>query len=103
MSTTTARTPVPVQPARPDGGPLTGFGTLLRLIVRRDRIRVPLWILGIAGTQVAGAAAYPGLYPDPADRQVQADIMASNPAMKAMSGPGYGIDDYTFGAMKTNE
>lgn len=103
MTTTTTRPSAPVQPTRDDGGPLTGFGTLLRLIVRRDRIRVPVWVLAIAGTQVAGAAAYPGLYPDAADRQAQGVIMDSNPAMKAMTGPGHGLDDYTFGAMMTNE
>ncbi|MDV3221291.1 hypothetical protein [Intrasporangium sp.] len=103
MTTTITRPATPAPPAPHDGGPLTGFGTLLRLIARRDRIRVPLWILAIAGTQVAGAAAYPGLYPDAADRQVQADIMGSNPAMKAMTGPGHGLEDYTFGAMMTNE
>ncbi|GAA6526867.1 polyketide antibiotic transporter [Intrasporangium sp. DVR] len=103
MTSTTTHSPAPAVPTTHDGGPLTGFGTLLRLIARRDRIRVPLWILAIAGTQVAGAAAYPGLYPDAADRQVQADIMGANPAMKAMTGPGHGLDDYTFGAMMTNE
>lgn len=103
MTATTTRPAPPVRPARSDGGPLTGFGTLLRLIGRRDRVRVPLWILAITATQVAGAAAYPGLYPDAAARLVQADVIGSNPAMKAMTGPGHGLDDYTFGAMMTNE
>jgi len=103
MTATTTRPATPVRPARSDGGPLTGFGTLLRLIGRRDRVRVPLWILAITATQVAGAAAYPGLYPDAAARLVQAEVIGSNPAMKAMTGPGHGLDDYTFGAMMTNE
>ncbi|AXG13353.1 ABC transporter permease [Intrasporangium calvum] len=103
MTATTTRPATPVRPARSDGGPLTGFGTLLRLIGRRDRVRVPLWILAITATQVAGAAAYPGLYPDAAARLVQAEVIGSSPAMKAMTGPGHGLDDYTFGAMMTNE
>lgn len=103
MTTTTTRPTPPSRPAQRAGGPLTGFGALLRLIARRERIRVPVWILAIAGLQSAGAAAYPGLYPDEADRQAQALIIGSNPAMKAMTGPGHGLDDYTFGAMMTNE
>jgi ABC-2 type transport system permease protein len=82
---------------------LAGTGTLLRFILRRDRIRIPAWVGAIALVQVAGAAAYPDLYPTEADRMGQAAIMGENPAMKAMTGPGHGLDNYTYGAMMTNE
>lgn len=103
MTTTAVRETTRAEQAPDHGGPFTGTGTLLRLIARRDRIRIPAWIAAITLVQVAGASSYPGLYPDAADRQAQAIIFDSNPAMKAMAGPGHGIDDYTFGAMMTNE
>ena len=83
--------------------PLSGTGTLVRLALRRDRVRLPAWILGTTALMVAGAAAYPGLYPTSVERQAQAVIFDSTPAMKAMAGPGHGTDDYTYGAMLTNE
>lgn len=82
---------------------LAGTGTLLRFVLRRDRIRLPVWVGAIALVQVSGAASYPDLYPTEADRQGQAAIMGENPAMKAMTGPGYGLDNYTYGAMMANE
>ncbi|MBN1174686.1 MAG: ABC transporter permease [Micromonosporaceae bacterium] len=85
------------------GALLAGTGTLIRFNLRRDRIRLPLWLAGITLTQVSGAASYPGIYPTAADRQSQAVVFGENPAMKAMTGPGYGLEDYTFGAMMSNE
>lgn len=83
--------------------PLAGTGTLIRFILRRDRIRIPLWLLGLAGAQIGTAAAYPDIYPTAADRQAQAQVIGTNPAMVVMTGPGHGLDDYTYGAMMTNE
>ena len=102
MTATATRLPT-AQPLTGSAGPLTGTRTLLRLVAKRERVRIPLWIAAITLVQVAGAAAYPGLYPTAADRQAQALIFDSSPAMKAMAGPGHGIDNYTFGAMMTNE
>jgi ABC-2 type transport system permease protein len=90
-------------PGARGGGPFTGTGTLLRFNLRRDRVRLPAWLAGIALVQVGGAATYPDLYPTVADRQLQAAVVGDNPAMRAMTGPGYGLADYTFGAMISNE
>lgn len=100
--TTTLQRPAATRPTAHET-PLTGTGTLLRLIARRDRIRVPVWIAAVAGVMIAGAASYPGIYPTQAHRQAQAVIFESSPAMKAMAGPGHGVENYTFGAMMTNE
>ena len=100
--TTTAAAPASTK-APAHGNGLTGTGTLLRFNLRRDRIRLPAWVLGITLVQVGGAASYPDLYPTAADRQNQATIVGDLPAMKAMTGPGHGLDDYTYGAMMTNE
>ena len=82
---------------------LAGTGTLVRFNLRRDRFALPAWVLGIAGFMLSGPYAYPDLYPTAQDRANQAAVIAGNPAMKAMTGPGFGIEDYTYGAMLANE
>ncbi len=84
------------------GGTLTGTGTLVRFALRRDRVRLPVWVGSIVLFLVATAASFPGLYADPASRQARAAVMG-NPAAVAFGGPRIGFDDYTFGAMLTNE
>lgn len=81
---------------------LTGTGTLVRLVLRQDRVRIPVWIVAIAGFVLSSAGSLPDLYPTASDRQSRADLM-DNPAVRAMTGPGYGTDDYTYGAMIANE
>ena len=84
------------------GGPLTGTGTLVRFMLRRDRVRLPVWILAIVLFTMASVVALPDLYPTTEDRQARAVLM-ENPGTRAVSGPGYGLDDYTFGAMLSHE
>ena len=101
MSTATATRPQAAA-TPPDGGRLTGTGRLVRFALRRDRVRLPAWILGISLSLIATASSFPSLYPDAAARQQRAEVMAS-PAAVAIGGPGIGAGDYTFGAMLTNE
>jgi ABC-2 type transport system permease protein len=100
MTTAPARLEGRVQPWR--GNVLTGTGTMLRFMLRRDRVRLPAWILGITAFMAAAASSLPDLYPEAADRQARATLM-ENPGTRAISGAGYGLDDYTFGAMISNE
>lgn len=98
---TTAVAVAPVRsPQRPHT--LTGTAVLLRFALRRDRWRLPAWLFGLVATLAATAAAFPGIYPDQAARQTRALLMSS-PAAVALGGPGIGVEDYTFGAMMTNE
>jgi len=83
-------------------GSLTGTGTLLRLALRRDRIKLPIWTVAIGLGMLYAVTALDAAYPTAADRQVRADLMKS-PAATMMSGPGYGLDNYTLGAMISNE
>jgi ABC-2 type transport system permease protein len=85
------------------GGTLTGTGTLLRFSLRRDRIRLPVWVLALGFIMATAPSTYVGLYPTAEDRATQGAVIAGNPAMKAMTGPGFGIDNYTYGAMMANE
>ena len=81
---------------------LAGTGQLLRLGLRRDRVRLAAWLLGVAGLTVYAAAALDTTYPTAADRQARGEVR-SNPAAVRLSGPGYGLDNYTLGAMVANE
>ncbi|MGV1006014.1 MAG: ABC transporter permease [Candidatus Nanopelagicales bacterium] len=82
--------------------PAAGVGRLIRFALRRDRVRLPAWVLGISLSLALTAAAFPGIYPDAAARQARASLIGS-PATIALAGPQIGVADYTFGAMMTNE
>ncbi|GAA2102133.1 ABC transporter permease [Actinomadura alba] len=84
------------------GGPLTGTGTLIKFILRRDRIRIPAWILVITFSLLSVARGLQQAYATAADRQARVEVMDS-PVGRAVGGPGIGLDDYTIGAMLSNE
>ena len=77
-------------------------GQLTRLILRRDRIRIASWLFGFSVMTLATAAAFTDLYQNAAERQALAETM-KNPAMTAMVGPGFGLADYTNGAMMAHQ
>lgn len=81
---------------------LTGTADLVRFALRRDRVKLPIWVGGISLGMFYAVTALPTVYSTPEERQVRADLMDS-PAATMMSGPGYGLDNYTLGAMVTNE
>jgi len=82
--------------------PLAGTWTLTRLALRVDRIRLPAWVIAVGGSTVLLASSYRTLYPTPESRQARAALIES-PAATALAGPGYGLSDYTLGAMVANE
>jgi len=73
-------------------------GELARFILRRDRIRIPVWIVSITVFTLLIANMLPSLYTTSMDRTIMAETM-KNPAITVMIGPGYGLDNYTDGAM----
>lgn len=77
-------------------------GRLSRFIVRQDRIRIPVWIISLSVLSFMVAMAFTDLYPTGLERQTIAETMR-NPAMTAMVGKGYGLDDYTNGAMMAHQ
>ena len=114
MSVTTAPTPVTgndevsTEPVRRDATPeqprpLTGFATLLRFMVRRDRLRAPVWFAAVVGLFATSAASVVGLYNSPSELADYASIARADAAIKALTGPGYGLDDPTQGAVVMNE
>ncbi|MHB1064340.1 MAG: ABC transporter permease [Georgenia sp.] len=101
MTTTTA---VEVGPrvAAATAQPWAGSRHLLRLYLRLDRVRIPVWAVSITLTVAVTVPALEAAYPGAAARQARAALM-SNPSAVLMSGPAFGLDDYTLGAMTANE
>ncbi|MFF3288828.1 ABC transporter permease [Streptomyces sp. NPDC003023] len=98
MSTATAtKAPATAGPATA-AGPLAGTRTLIRFALRRDRVRLPVWLLALFVGTLSTAGNYKTLYADPKDRAAAVGTMDS-PAGLAMSGPRHYLDDYGFGAM----
>lgn len=82
-------------------GAFTGTGTLLRLAVRRDRIKLPLWIFGIAGMFTASVASTLDLYGNElAARISYAVTIAPSIANRVFGGPVNGPD---IGSIVINE
>ncbi|MEV4499263.1 ABC transporter permease [Micromonospora arborensis] len=68
----------------------TGTRHLLRLILRRDRVLLPIWILLLAVLPASYASTYAGLYPTADERAAYLAGTASNPSIVALLGPVYG-------------
>lgn len=81
--------------------PLTGTRHLLRLVLRRDRVRLPLWVLGLGGTITASALAVPPLYDTPEKVAGYASAVGASPVSYLMSGRQAAID--TLGGIVANE
>ncbi len=81
---------------------LQGTTTLLRLALKRDRIRLPIWVLAVGLLLAGGGQELAQVFSSAEERQVRATIMGQ-PSGIFMGGPGYGLDDYTVGAMMANE
>ena len=80
-----------------------GLGHLLRLALRRDRVRIVLWVGGLVAVVVATVESITGLYSTPAELEQYARIVRGNTALIVQAGPGYGLDDPTLGAVIMNE
>lgn len=71
---------------------LHGAPTLMRLILRRDRIRISLWIIIIPALVAATAGQIAILYPTPESLQEFAVSIEGNKALAALTGPTHGTD-----------
>ncbi|MFO7814625.1 MAG: hypothetical protein R6V14_02610 [Halanaerobiales bacterium] len=75
---------------------------LISFIFKREKIRILVWIIIITGITILVASAYTELFTSQQEISTFAQTMR-NPAMTAMVGPGYGLDDYTVGAMMAHQ
>jgi ABC-2 type transport system permease protein len=64
----------------------TGTGRLVRLALRRDRIQLPLWLLGLILVQAVTISSIVGLYPDDSDRVALAMSSARSPVSLMFNG-----------------
>ena len=80
---------------------LAGGRALCLLIVRRDRVKLAIWISTIAGLVYAQAVSIIGLYRDPAELAAAARLVEGNAAFIAMAGPPLALD--TVGGRTTFE
>jgi ABC-2 type transport system permease protein len=69
---------------------LAGTGALVRLILRRDRVVLPPWVVVFAFLPVAIANTLSDLYPTAAERQSYLDIVTANPPLTALYGHAFG-------------
>lgn len=60
---------------------LTGTGALVRLILRRDRVLMPIWMLCMALLPMGLASGTASLYPTDAGRQGYIDSLAASPLL----------------------
>ena len=70
-------------------GTLTGTGALVRLALRRDRVRLPVWTAVFTAVAASSAAATAAIYPAAGDQQGAVDSINSVPALVALYGPVY--------------
>ena len=68
----------------------TSWGTLTRLALRRDRIRLPIWLLGITGLVWATTSGIAELYTTEAGRAANAAVRAGSVVTRAFVGPATG-------------
>ena len=91
MTTTATTTRHAPSPESDKQASLTGAGTLLRFMARRDRIRTTAWILGIglAGFYFATAIQ---LVAETDEELMSLSSMYADPVGRMMVGPGFGMD-----------
>ncbi|MFF5217350.1 ABC transporter permease [Micromonospora sp. NPDC000442] len=77
------------------GTAVTGTGGLLRFMLRRDRIRLPAWTLGLPLLMTYFAAALDTIAQTPEDL-AGLTAFTSSPAGALFGGPGFGFDDLTI-------
>jgi ABC-2 type transport system permease protein len=80
----------------------TGTLSLLRLALRRDRLRLSIWLAALTLLMVYTPNALKLAYPDEAQRQARVNLMKT-PAAIIMGGPMFGRNETGLGVMMANE
>lgn len=70
---------------------LAGTGGLIRAALRRDRVRIGVWMAAIIAMVATSAESVKSLFPTQADLD-QAAAASSNPAIMAFNGPDIALD-----------
>jgi ABC-2 type transport system permease protein len=81
---------------------LTGTVTLARFALRRDRIRLTVWVSVLTLMMVYAPNAIKLAYPDAAQRQARVNLLKT-PAGIMLGGPMFGGNETDLGVMMANE
>ncbi|NTY59956.1 ABC transporter permease [Mycolicibacterium sphagni] len=81
---------------------LTGTATLVRFALRRDRIRLAVWVSVLTLMMVYAPNAIKLAYPDEAQRQARVNLLKT-PAGIMLGGPMFGGNETDLGVMMANE
>ncbi len=73
-------------------GRFVGTGTLVQLILRRDRVRLPVWVLVLAALTYFSGSAMKTTFPTQASLDAYAHSMATSPAAIFLAGPPVALD-----------
>ncbi|MFE3460504.1 ABC transporter permease [Nocardiopsis aegyptia] len=92
---TAARTTAPDRTVPASGGAAAGTGTLLRLALRRDRIRLPAWLLGITVFVPYFHTVLGATSPDQEALEASAALM-DHPMVRLFAGPYFGFEEVTL-------
>jgi ABC-2 type transport system permease protein len=102
MSTTTVVHQVGRHEAAPAASPWTGVGSLIMLALRRDRVRLSVWIAVLTLMMVYSPNAIKLAYPEEPQRQARVNLLKT-PAGMIMGGPMFGVRETDLGVMMANE
>ena len=71
---------------------LVGTGAVLRLLLRRDRVRLLVWVAAVVALVLVTAVSTEGIYPTQADLDLAAAAAKDNPVALAFNGPDQALD-----------
>ncbi|TGB36907.1 ABC transporter [Mycolicibacterium peregrinum] len=85
-----------------DTSPFTGIGTLLKLALRRDRVRLGVWVAALTLMMVYAPNAIRLAYPGEEQRLARVNLLKT-PAGMMLGGPMFGVNETDLGVMMANE
>lgn len=88
--------------APPPASRFTGVGSLIRLALRRDRVRLSIWIAALTSMMVYAPFAIKLAYPEEAQRVARVNLLKT-PAGMILGGPMFGVNETDLGVMMANE
>jgi ABC-2 type transport system permease protein len=71
---------------------LDGTWALLRLAARRDRVRLPIWVVSVVGVTYGSGLSIPGTFPSRESMESYGSSVSGSPALVAMTGPPIAVD-----------
>lgn len=95
MEHTNSTVPISTRSAGSRGSALAGTATLVRFMLRRDRIKLPAWAGGLGLFVLYLVVALPSVA-STVEEMVGATQMYADPIGRMLTGPGYGFDAPTY-------